>query len=62
MCLAAKDGKLDVQKLPAKYRSWLIPGVKVNRDNVDEFVEEYIKKMPEYDLSDLFANWAGEAP
>ena len=62
MCLAAKDGKLNVAKLPAKYRSWLIPGVKVNRENVDEFVENYIKKMPTYDLSDFFANWAGEAP
>jgi ribose transport system substrate-binding protein len=62
MCLAAKDGKLDVKKLPAKYRSWLIPGVQVNRANVDKFVNEYIKKMPTYDLSDFFAKWAGEAP
>jgi len=62
MCLAAKNGELDVESLPTKYRSWLIPGVKVNRENVDEFVEEYIEKMPEYDVSDFFANWAGEAP
>jgi len=62
MCLAAKEGKLDVKGLPTKYRSWLIPGVKVNRENVNEFVEKYIKKMPEYDLSDFFATWAGEAP
>jgi len=62
MALAAKNGELDVEELPTKYRSWLIPGVKVNRENVDEFVKEYIDKMPEYDLSDFFANWAGEAP
>ena len=62
MCLAAKNGELDVASLPTKYRSWLIPGVKVNRENVDEFVREYIEKMPEYDLSDFFATWAGEAP
>jgi ribose transport system substrate-binding protein len=62
MALAAKDGKLNVAKLPKKYRSWMIPGVKVNRENVEEFVSEYIEKMPEYDLSDFFANWAGEAP
>ncbi len=62
MCLAAKDGTLDVASLPKKHRSWLIPGVKVNRENVDEFVREYIDKMPEYDLSDFFATWAGEAP
>ena len=62
MCLDAKEGKLDVANLPTKHRSWLIPGVKVNRENVDEFVREYIDKMPEYDLSDFFANWRGEAP
>lgn len=62
MALAAKDGKLDVKNLPSKHRSWLIPGVKVNRENVDEFVKEYIEKMPEYDLSDFFASWRGEAP
>jgi ribose transport system substrate-binding protein len=62
MALAAKEGKLDVKALPAKYRSWMIPGVKVNRDNVDKFVNEYIKAMPTYDLSNFFANWAGEAP
>jgi ribose transport system substrate-binding protein len=62
MCLDAKNGKLDVASLPRKYRSWMIPGVKVNRENVDQFVKEYIDSMPEYDLSDYFATWAGEAP
>jgi ribose transport system substrate-binding protein len=62
MALAAKDGKLDVKKLPAKHRSWLIPGVQVNRENVDKFVNDYIKSMPTYDLSDFFKNWKGEAP
>ncbi|MGA2765157.1 MAG: sugar ABC transporter substrate-binding protein [Spirochaetia bacterium] len=62
MALAAKQGKLDVSKLPAKYRSWLIPGVQVNRANVTKFVDEVVKKMPTYDLSDFFAKWAGVAP
>lgn len=62
MALAAKEGKLDVKALPAKYRSWLIPGVKVNRANVDQFVKDYIKSMPTYDFSDYFKNWSGEAP
>jgi ribose transport system substrate-binding protein len=62
MALAAKQGKLDVAKLPAKYRSWLIPGVQVNRANVVKFVDEVVKKMPTYDLTDFFAKWAGEAP
>ncbi len=62
MALDAKNGKLDVKTMPAKYRSWLIPGVQVNKDNVDKFVNDYIKAMPTYDLSNFFANWAGEAP
>jgi ribose transport system substrate-binding protein len=62
MALAARQGKLDVKKLPAKHRSWLIPGVHVNRENVDKFVNDYIKKMPTYDVSDFFKNWSGEAP
>jgi ribose transport system substrate-binding protein len=62
LCLKARSGEIDVESLPRKYRSWMIPGVKVNRENVDEFMKEYIDKMPEYDLSDPFANWAGEAP
>ena len=62
MALAAKAGKLDVKNLPAKHRSWLIPGVQVNRENVDKFVDEYIKSMPTYDVSNYFANWKGEAP
>jgi ribose transport system substrate-binding protein len=62
MCLQARSGEIDVESLPKKYRSWMIPGVKVNRENVDDFMKEYIDQMPEYDLSDLFANWAGEAP
>jgi ribose transport system substrate-binding protein len=62
MALAAKAGKLDVKSLPAKHRSWLIPGVQVNNENVDKFVNDYIKSMPTYDLSDFYANWKGEAP
>lgn len=62
MALAAKNGKLNVKTMPEKYRSWLIPGVQVNRVNVNKFVDEYINKMPTYDLSDFFAKWAGVAP
>ncbi len=62
LALMAKEGKLDVKKLPSKHRSWLIPGVRVNRENVEKFVNEYIKSMPAYDVSDPFAKWAGEAP
>jgi len=62
MVLAAKRGELNVQELPRKYRSWMIPGVRVNRENVDAFVRDYIEQMPTYDLSNFFASWVGEAP
>jgi ribose transport system substrate-binding protein len=62
MALAAKQGKLDVKSLPAKYRSWLIPGVQVTRANVVKFVNETVNKMPVYDLKNYFAKWAGVAP
>lgn len=60
MALAAKEGKLDVSKMPEKYRAFLIPGTQVNHDNVDKFVEENIKAMPKYDLSDFFSKWVAE--
>lgn len=60
MALAAKEGKLDVANLPSKHRAFLIPGTQVNKDNVDKFVEETLKAMPDYDLSDFFSKFVAE--
>jgi ribose transport system substrate-binding protein len=62
MSLAAKEGKLDVKSLPAKYRQFMIPGVNVNRQNVDQVENDYVKNTPTYDLSNFFAKWVAEAP
>ncbi len=54
MALAAKQGKLDVSKLPPAKREFMIPGVEVTKANVDEVVEKYMKNTPKYDLSDFW--------
>ncbi len=61
MALAAKEGKLDVAALPAKYRSFKIPGVEVTRENVDQVVKEFLESTPTYDLTDFFARFVEEA-
>ena len=62
MALAAKQGKLDVASLPAKHRSFKIPGVEVTRENVDQVVKEFMESTPTYDLNDFFARFVEEAP
>jgi ABC-type sugar transport system substrate-binding protein len=62
MSKAAKEGKLDVAKLPHKYRSFKISGVEVNKENIDKVMKDYANLSPEYDFSDFFAKWAAEAP
>jgi ribose transport system substrate-binding protein len=59
MALAAKQGKLDVKAIPPEHRAFLIAGVHVTRDNVKKFVEETIKVMPTYDLTDFWGKWVG---
>jgi ribose transport system substrate-binding protein len=55
MALAAKQGKLDVSKLPPEKRDFMIPGVEVTKDNVDQVVNDFVKNTPKYDLSDFWA-------
>jgi ribose transport system substrate-binding protein len=62
MSLAAKEGKLDVKSLPAKYRQFMIPGINVNRENIDQVENHYVKNTPKYDLTNFFGKWVAEAP
>jgi ribose transport system substrate-binding protein len=62
MSKAAKEGKLDVAKLPHKYRSFKISGVEVNKANIDKVMKDYANLSPQYDFSNFFAKWAAEAP
>jgi len=62
MSLAAKQGKLDVKKLPSKYRHFMIPGTQVTRANVDQVVNDFMKNTPKYDFSNFFDRFVAEAP
>jgi ribose transport system substrate-binding protein len=62
MALAAKRGELDVESLPRKYRSFKIPAIEVNRENVDKVVKEFVESTPTYDLSDFFERWVAAVP
>jgi ribose transport system substrate-binding protein len=62
MSLAAKEGKLDVAAQPQKYRQFEIPAVNVNRENVDQIIEEYIKNTPKYDFTNFYARWSVAIP
>lgn len=62
MSLAAKQGKLDVSKLPPEKRNFMISGIEVTKDNVDEVVNKYVKNTPKYDLTDFWAKSVGAAP
>jgi hypothetical protein len=62
MSLAAKQGKLDVQSLPQKYRQFEIPAVNVNRENVNQVVHDYLESTPKYDLRNFFAQWSVAVP
>ena len=61
MALAAKNGELDVSALAPEQRSFLIAGTHVTQENVKQFVEETLNKMPEYDLSDFWSKRVGPA-
>jgi ribose transport system substrate-binding protein len=55
MALAAKQGKLNVQALPPAKRDFMIPGVQVTKDNLEQVVNEFVKNTPKYDLTDFWA-------
>ncbi len=57
MSLAAKEGKLDVAKLPPKNRRLHDPRAEVTRANVDQVVNDFMKNTPKYDLSNFWRRW-----
>ena len=39
-----------------------IPAVNVNRQNVDQIVNDYIKNIPKYDFANFYARWSVAIP
>jgi len=58
IALAAKEGKIDVAKLPENKREWEAPSVMVNSDNIDWFIENYIDSHPTYDYDNYWERWS----
>jgi ribose transport system substrate-binding protein len=59
LCLAAKEGKIDVESLPKEKRVWYSKPVYVNAENAEQVKAEYMDNLPEYDWNDWFGLWAG---
>jgi ribose transport system substrate-binding protein len=59
ICLAAKEGKLDISSLPKEKRSWYSKPIYVNSENVSQVLNDYMEKPPQYDWDDYYKLWAG---
>lgn len=55
--LAAKNGKINVAELPKEKRQFFASAVNVNKDNVKEVEEKFVKGAPKYDYEDYFGAW-----
>ncbi len=57
IALAAKEGKIDVSKLPKEHRQFYMSAINVNQENVDEIIKTYIDSTPNYDFNDFFGGF-----
>lgn len=57
LALAAKQGKLDVKSLPESKREWVAKSLLITRDNIQSYIDNYVKGTPEYDWNDYFGRW-----
>lgn len=58
--LAAKEGRIDVAKLPKEHRQFFMQAVNVNQENVERIQNEYIDNTPDYDFNDYFCKFVRE--
>jgi ribose transport system substrate-binding protein len=57
LALAAKNGKIDVKKLPPEKRAFYAKAVNVTQDNIDDIIATYQKGTPKYDWNDYYGNF-----
>lgn len=55
LALAAKNGKIDVKKIPADKRAYYAKAVEVSQDNIDKIIATYVKGTPKPDWNDQYA-------
>lgn len=51
---AAYKGMIDPAKLPSEHCEFYTPGILVTKDNIDEYIDTYVKGTPTYDFSNLW--------
>jgi len=54
LALAAKNGKIDVKKIPVEKRAFFAKAVEVTKDNIDDIIATYVKGTPKYDWNDFY--------
>ncbi len=59
LALAAKNGKIDVKKIPAEKRAFYAKAVEVTAANVDTIIATYVKGTPKYDWNDFYGSYVG---
>lgn len=57
LALAAKQGKIDVSKLPAEKREWVASSVLITKANIQQWIDEHVKGTPKYNWSDFWGRW-----
>ena len=57
LALAAKNGKIDVKKIPAEKRAFFAKAVEVTTDNIDDIIATYVKGTPKYDWNDYYGGF-----
>ena len=54
LALAAKNGKIDVKKVPVEKRAFFAKAVEVTQENIDDIIKVYVKGTPTYDWNDFY--------
>ena len=57
IALAAKNGEIVPSELPHEKREWMAAATMVTSENVDWYIENYIKGNPDIDWTDLWGRW-----
>lgn len=55
ICYAAWAGLIDPATMPQEYRKFATPSMLVTKDNVKQYIADYIDKTPQMDFSKIFS-------
>lgn len=55
ICYAAWAGLIDPKTMPQEYRKFATPSMLVTKDNVKQYIADYVDKTPKMDFSQIFS-------